>query len=211
MDPFTLAAGGLSLLGGIMSNDRTDERQERAQAFNAEEAQKTRDFQERMSNSAWQRGMADMKAGGLNPILSYQRGPASSPTGATASTTFTPANDVLSPAVNSAMTARRLTGELENMTATNANLRSTNDLIKAQTLQAGSQVANITADTQLKRAALGELMKKSDVADIDKKFYGSTFGTIMRNIGLTGSELLAPLSGVSKTVPRIMITPGMRD
>lgn len=206
----SLVAGGLSLLGGIMSNDRTDDRQAAAQAFNAAEAQKTRDFQERMSSSAYQRGMADMRAAGLNPILAYQKGPASSPSGATASTTYSPATDVLSPAVNSAMAARRLSSELDNMQATNENLRSQNKLIGAQTLQAGSQIANINADTRLKTAALQELLKKSEVADIDKKFYQSTFGTIMRNIGLTGAELLSPISGVSKVTPRIMISPADR-
>lgn len=49
---------------------------------NADQADVSRQWQEHMSNTAYQRAMADMRAAGLNPILAYQQGGASTPTGA---------------------------------------------------------------------------------------------------------------------------------
>lgn len=54
--------------------------------FNAEQAAIDRGFQERMSNTAYQRGVVDMQNAGLNPALMYGSGSAAvTPSGAVAS------------------------------------------------------------------------------------------------------------------------------
>lgn len=54
--------------------------------WSAQQAQKQMDFQEMMSNTAHQREIADLKAAGLNPVLSAKLGGASTPVGAQGTT-----------------------------------------------------------------------------------------------------------------------------
>lgn len=55
--------------------------------FNAQQAQLQREFETNMSNTAYQRSVDDMKKAGLNPYLAYSQGGASTPTGASATST----------------------------------------------------------------------------------------------------------------------------
>ena len=89
------------------------------------EAKKQRDFQEKMSNTAHQREVADLKAAGLNPILSVGGQGASTPGGAQAN--IADLGQALSSGYSTA-TARK---------QANANVKKTKAETKQQEVNAG--------------------------------------------------------------------------
>lgn len=122
-----------SLRGERISRDSTREQMAFQKTANAKQMA----FQERMSNTAHQRQITDLRKAGLNPILSSKYGGASAPSGATSSgASFKGDTNIGEKAVNSAVKINRQEVELNN-------IRQQTELSKAQAAKTRAETANL--------------------------------------------------------------------
>jgi hypothetical protein len=110
-------------IGSIIGSALGFAGQERTNAQNLRIAREQMGFQERMRNTQWQAGIADMEAAGLNPALAYSKGGAAAPQGAGAT---------MQNSMASALQAARVSSELKTLKA-NAKEAKANADIAAET------------------------------------------------------------------------------
>lgn len=116
--------------------------------FNSMEAQKNRDFQERMSNTAYQRAMSDMRAAGLNPILAYQQGGSSTPSGSAGSvSSLENTMEGLGKGVSSAGQLVRNYADIKNVMAQTDTTKTQGELNQASTALNVANTAKAAQET----------------------------------------------------------------
>jgi uncharacterized FlaG/YvyC family protein len=139
---------GASIVGGFLGNRG----QRAANAANAQLAHNQIQFQERMSRTAYQRQVEDMKAAGINPMLSAKMGGASTPSGQTA---------VMQNTAKAGIEGAMMVANLKNMQATarKTNAEAENIENTAEDYQKATNMSN--------RGLAYELRKKLAKLNVD--------------------------------------------
>lgn len=143
--------------------------------FNDYEASRNRDWQEHMSDTQWQRGVADMKAAGINPLLAVGGGAAKAgtPSGATAAPL---GSNVGQAAVSTALQVATTLSDLKTKKAQRANIAANTLSTLANTNSARANFKLTRAKTMLTEAAL-------PAANVESGIDKSAYGTVLRWLG----------------------------
>lgn len=181
---------GSNLLSAAMSSSGVS----KANAANIQASDKQMAFQRYMSDTAYQRQVADMKAAGLNPVLSADNGGASTPSGAMAVS-----QDDITPGISTAQQGRMISAQIANLKEQNEQVKADTQLKKDQSSAAVMQAANLNALTNLYINQAKGVNFDNATKALEAGFASSAAGPLMKALE-KGSQAVGLGESVGKSV-----------
>jgi len=173
-----------SSVGGFLGQQGTN-------ATNMQIARENTDFQERMSNTAYQRQVKDMQASGLNPMLAYLKGGgASTPTGS-----ITQVQNPFAAGVSSGYQSAQTS--LANKQVPKVGAETEN--ISAQTIKARADTLLSLANKELSFASAAD--KRAHISFME--FQSKKISEETKNITIEGDRLVAVIKQLEVSVKLI--------
>lgn len=157
--------GVLADLGkDLLAQNFAQDRQEDQQAFNAEQAANQRAWETEMSNTAIQRRVTDLNKAGINPLLAWTGGGATTPQGGQASSGIaspTPMHSV-SAGMNSAAQVAVLESQKDNVDADTSKKRAEEQEIIARTPTHAASIENITQQIAQSKTLVEKMIAETE-------------------------------------------------
>jgi len=167
-----------SLITSAMSSSGAEDRN----ASQIAQSDKQMAFQERMSSTSYQRAVEDLGKAGLNPMLAYAHGGASTPAGAQANI-----EDTITPAIQTGQAAYRATTEASVRRAQVEDITAAAGLKTQQTAESAAK----THESQTQAVLNNALASKAEADTVTSAKHGSLMDTQSRSL-LENLEKIAP-------------------